>query len=140
MKKTAVLLLCVLAISATPAWTEDWHGDNNYPAQASAFTFANGVLSSNHPVRFGAWTVSFGAQALQTVYKQNAAATSWYHTANPYTLVCANAVLGQTSCQMWLVPANSTNNRDVCKMALHPDLGNVDTFVIPCPTGITFQH
>jgi hypothetical protein len=85
MKTAAVLLTYALAVLAAPAWADDWHGDTNYPARVVAFTFGSGVLNSNHSVRFGAWTVSFGAQGFHTVYIQKNAGYSWYHTENPYT-------------------------------------------------------
>jgi hypothetical protein len=140
MKRAAVLLACALAFSAAPAWADDWHGDTNYPARVVAFTFGAGVLNSKHSVRFGAWTVSFGARGSQTVYIQDTAAVKWYHTGRPMTLICANAVLGQTGCAMFLVPANAANNSDNCRIALEPDIGGVDSFAIPCPTSVTFQH
>jgi hypothetical protein len=143
MKRITFLVASALAASAIPAsppaWADDWHGVTNYPAQVSAFTFGSGVLSANHPVHFGAWTVSFGAQSVQTVYVQQTAGYSWFHTGKPYSLICANAVLGQTTCAMWLQPA-SQNSVEACKMALLPNLGTVDLLPIPCPTSITFQR
>jgi hypothetical protein len=139
MKAAAALLTCALAIPA-PAWADDWHGDTNYPARVAAFTFGSGVLNSTHSVRFGAWTVSFSGQGVQTVYIQSTPTLNWYHTGKPYSLICANAVLGQTSCAMWLIPAKPPNNRDVCKMALLPAIGTIDMLEIPCPTSITFQR
>jgi hypothetical protein len=139
MKAAAALLTCALAISA-PAWADDWHGDTNYPARVAAFTFGSGLLNSNHSVRFGAWTVSFNGQGVQTVYIQSTPTLNWYHTGKPYSLICANAVLGQTSCAMWLIPAKPPNSRDTCKMALLPAIGTIDMLEIPCPTSITFQR
>src|SRR5258708_892998 len=100
MKKAAVLLTWALAVSAAPAWANDWHGDTNYPARVAAFTFGSGVLNSNHSVRFGAWTVSFNGQAFQTIYIQSTPTLNWYHTGKPYSLICANAVLGQTNSKL----------------------------------------
>ena len=105
MKSTTLLLASALAATTASAWADDWHGVTNYPAKVSAFTFGAGVLSANHPVHFGAWTVSFGTQSVQTVYVQQTAGYSWFHTGKPYSLICANAVLGQTTCAMWLQPA-----------------------------------
>jgi hypothetical protein len=138
MKSATFLLAIAFAASAMPASADDWHAVTNYPAKVSAFTFGAGVLSANHPVHFGAWTVSFGAQS-QTVYVQQTGGYSWFHTGKPYSLICANAVLGQTTCAMWLQPA-SQNSAEACKMALLPNLGTVDMLPIPCPTSITFSR
>jgi hypothetical protein len=129
-----------LAASAIPAWADDWHGVTNYPARVSAFTFGSGVLSANHPVHFGAWTVSFGAESVRTVYAQHlSAGYSWFYTGKPDSLICANVVLGQTTSAMWLQPA-SQNSLEACKVALLPNLRTVDMLPIPCPTSITFER
>jgi hypothetical protein len=141
MKKILILLqgFLLFAVSPAPTWASDWHGVTNYPARVSAFTFSSGVLSPNHPVRFGAWTVSFGAQSSQTIYVQQTGGYSWFHTGKPYSLICANSVLGQTTCAMWLEPA-SQRTAERCRMALLPNLGTIDTLDIPCPTSVTFLH
>ena len=91
-------------------------------------------------MRFGAWTVSFGAQGFQTVYIQDGGVSgSWYNTGNPVTMVCANAVVGHTDCAMFLYPV-SPNRRELCMMSLQPNIGGVDNFKIPCPTSVTFQR
>jgi hypothetical protein len=135
-----LFVLIALAAPAVPAWADDWHGDANYPARVVAFTFGAGVLDSNHPVWFGAWTVSFGAQGFQTIYIQDGGINgSWYNTGNPATLACANAVAGKTGCAMFLYPKSPTRS-EFCMMALLPDIGGVDNFKIPCPTGVKFQR
>jgi hypothetical protein len=140
MKIATIVVACAFVVSAAPAWADDWHGDTNYPARVVAFTFSSGTLDANLPVRFGAWTVAFNPQGFQTVSIQDGGVSgSWYNTGRPATLVCANAVAGETGCAMFLYPMSS-NRRESCLMSLQPNIGGIDNFKIPCPTSVTFQH
>jgi hypothetical protein len=136
MKRATFLMLSVLTISTVPAWADDWHDPSNYPARVVAFNFGSGVLDSNHSVRFGSWAVSFGAQGLPTMVGTNGGGgRSWTASFPPPTLVCNNAVLGQTGCTIVLTLP------DTCFIGFVPPLDtNVQTLTIPCPTSVIFQH
>jgi hypothetical protein len=138
MKKAMFLLVSALAIAAAPARAADWHDPTNYPARVLAFTFGSSVLDADHSVRFGSWTVSFGAHGLPTMVGTNGGeGKSWTAAFPPPTLVCINAVLGQTGCTIVL----SALNPDTCFIGFAPALdANVQTLTIPCPTSVTFQH
>jgi hypothetical protein len=129
MKSATFLLASVLAASAAPAWAEDWHNASNYPARAVAFNFGSGVLDSNHSVRFGSWTVSFGAHGLPTMLAKEGG--SKYYVTADQPLVCTNAVSGKAVCAIYLIltsPEQCTLDTDNFHLS------------IPCPTSITFQR
>jgi hypothetical protein len=138
MKRVVVLMVYALAVSTVPALADDWHDPINYPAQVTAFNFGSGVLNSNHSVRFGSWTISFGAHGSPTMRETNGGnGRSWTASFPPPALVCANSVLGRTGCTIVL----SALNPDFCMIGFVPPLdANVQTLKIPCPTSLTFQH
>jgi hypothetical protein len=131
MKSAIFLLASALAASAVPAWAEDWHNASNYPARAVAFNFGSGVLDSNHSVRFGSWTVSFGAHGLPTMIAKDSGGKYYVTGFPPYPLVCTNAVSGQAGCAIFLYLTNP-NRCDLAADDFH--------FSIPCPASITFQR
>jgi hypothetical protein len=138
-----ILIGLVLMLITLPAWADDWHAANNYPSRAVAFTFGSAVLDANHSVRFGSWTVSFDAQGFQDMFIPPG--YEWYAAGGYYPathMVCANARLGRTGCNMFLYPAGccgSPQAGDRCALALNP-IGDLQKVDIPCPTDITFQR
>lgn len=125
------VLLVGLLVCSTPAWADDWHDAANYPARVVSFNFGSDVLDQTHPMRFGSWTVSFGAYGLPTMINKIQYFTT---TFPPFTLMCTNAVRGQEPCAMMLTPASSGTS-EKCTLD-----GNDDMIPMPCPTSITFEH
>jgi hypothetical protein len=110
-------LLLALTSSARAEVVKDWMDSSNYPAQVLAIPIGNSVLSRDHPIRLGAWTIRFSNEAVVATYQtmnmgmqHDCQSITTYNTNNRGNsgLVCSNAVLGTAPCNF---SANSTNGK-----------------------------
>jgi hypothetical protein len=147
LKKAALLLSATLALAAVQARAADWHDKSNYPARAISITFPSGVLDANHPVRFGAWTVSFDGGALPIMELRLGGISVMSLTADSEpALTCANSVSGTFSCYFTLTigsPGSTSPfmpDHDTCGFTTQQNGKDILPVGIPCPSGIAFQY
>jgi hypothetical protein len=145
---SAVLVYAVLVVASTPASAADWHDMSNYPARVVAFNFGSAVLDQNHPMRFGAWTVSFsgGLPIIDSIGGGAKWMTTPRNDENNLPFTCANSVSGEFACFMTLIigtPGSNNPNlpdHDWCAVTTKQNGHDGLKIPIPCPTSITFQQ
>ena len=144
LAKSSLAVALAVVFLASPAVGGDWldmfQDQALWPARLQSLTFSDGlVFDARRTVRYGAWTVAFGAQ-LPVVQRQPILGEDRLGILAIENLRCTNPVAGEQPCRIELATGGSIRNiRNVgCFVQIEkgPSMPSRVQINIACPTDL----
>jgi hypothetical protein len=132
-----LMLFAAQPVAAQNNWL-DWtrFGSNNYPAHISAIYFPRGNLTmdANRSIKWGNWTVSFGAVTPVASYDFLVDEQAARNTIYVALLRCKNPAAGEYDCTMRLNYVRYDDNKLIVQCTVETKATRSYEFDIACPS------